>query len=108
MGRQEFEEWSDRIMSAALIPGVTVESQKFCLAGALLQLDPGEDHATDAKFVKMLRKACVAQTGQTMIMEIKEAQKKRWEEEAKKAEENKIAEATAPTGAESHEQILAS
>ena len=37
LGSQEFEEWSDRIISGACIPGATPESIKFALADQLLQ-----------------------------------------------------------------------
>jgi hypothetical protein len=39
MGRQEFEDWSDRIISGTLCKA-TIESQKFALAEMLMHLGP--------------------------------------------------------------------
>jgi hypothetical protein len=44
IGKAEFEEWSDRIISGAIIPGVSAESTKFALADQLMHLGPTEDH----------------------------------------------------------------
>lgn len=77
LGRQEFDEWSDRIISGALVPGATVESQKFALANAILHLGPTESHKPDAHFIHILRRACVNQVAFAMMEEIKTAQKER-------------------------------
>lgn len=55
MGMKEFDEWSDRIISGALIPGATVESQKVALAGMIMTLGPNESHKPDAHFIHGLR-----------------------------------------------------
>jgi hypothetical protein len=86
LGKQEFEEWSDRIISGALIPGVTAESQKWALANGLLHLGPTESHKPDAFFIHTLRKNCINQVAFAMMEEIKDAQKAR-EAEAKAAAE---------------------
>jgi hypothetical protein len=86
IGRKEFEEWSDRIISGCLIPGVTPESIKFALADQLLHLSPTEDHKEDMFFIKSLRKFAVNQTADEMRKEIRDAAKARLAaEEAAKA-----------------------
>jgi len=77
LGRKEFEEWSDRVISAAQIPGVTVESQKFALSRMLIDLKPTIAFEADVYFVHCLRKAAVNQVAQTMFQEIHEARKAR-------------------------------
>jgi hypothetical protein len=82
MGRKEFEEWSDRIISGALIPGKEgyvyetpgleawdpdsdyakhMESQKFALANQLLHIGPTESHKPDAYFIHCLRVSAIKQ-----------------------------------------------
>jgi hypothetical protein len=67
MGIKEFHEWSDRIISGALIPGGEddpesfIESQKFTLADMLLHLGPTESHKPDAHFIHCLRKYAINQ-----------------------------------------------
>ena len=75
MGRLEFEEWSDRVIKAAQIPGATIESQKFALAEMLLHLGPRQDFESDVYFAKQLRAGAVKQVGHTRMCEIKEAHK---------------------------------
>ena len=55
MGRKEFEEWSDRIISGALISG------------------GDEDHKPDAYFIHSLRKAAVNQVAWSFIDEVQKA-----------------------------------
>ena len=81
MGLQDFEAWSDRIISGALIPGVHVESQKATLANCLLHLGPTESHKADAYFVHSLRKLAVNQVGAAMFQEYRDRTKRRLEEE---------------------------
>lgn len=85
IGKKQFEEWSDRIISGALI-NATPESLKFALASMLLHLGPTESFREDAYFILSLRKGAVNETAHAMMVEIKEIQ------EAKK----KQAAATAP------------
>lgn len=61
IGRREFEEWSDRIISAACLTA-SKESQKFALSDMLLHMKPTEDHCDDLYFVKSLRKFAVNET----------------------------------------------
>lgn len=86
MGKKEFHEWSDRIIAGAMIPGATVESQKFALADQLLHLGPTESHKEDAFFIHVLRKFAVNQVADAMRHEIRDEAKARLakeEEEAK-------------------------
>ena len=93
MGRKEFDEWSDRIISGALVPGgednkeVFVESQRFALANMLMHLGPTESHKPDAFFIHSLRKFGFNQVADTIRKELHEAAKARTaaEEAAKKA-----------------------
>ncbi len=94
MGRKEFSEWSDRIISGALLPGgkddpiIFFESQKYALANALLHLGPTESHKPDAFFIHSLRKFAVNQVADDVRKELLAAAKLRTaavEEAAKKA-----------------------
>lgn len=105
MGRKEFDEWSDRIISGALIPMATYEaipgidtpvllkakqeekeaifreSQKFALANALMHLGPTESHKPDAFFIHSLRKFAINQVADTVRKELHAAAKARTEAE---------------------------
>lgn len=70
MGRQEFEEWSDRIVSGALVPGAIIEDQKAALAAMIMSLGPTESHKEDAFFIHCLRMAAVKQVAHTYHQEI--------------------------------------
>ena len=78
MGRSDFEEWSNRIISGALVPGgeenkeVFHESQKFALANMILHLGPTESHKPDAFFIHALRKVAVNQVADVVRTEIRE------------------------------------
>ena len=86
MGRKEFEEWSDRIISGALIPGATAASQKFALANMILHLGPTESHKPDAFFIHSLRKVACNLVAHEMATELRETEKARIAaEEAAKA-----------------------
>ncbi len=92
MGKQEFEEWSDRIIGGALVPGGAedpasfVESQKFALANMLMHLGPTESHKPDAFFIHSLRKFAVNQVADVVRKEIHEAAKARLAEQEKTEE----------------------
>ncbi len=83
MGRKEFDEWSDRIVGGALIPGgadnlqAFVEAQKFSLANMLMHLGPTESHKPDAYFIHSLRKFAVNQVADAVRKELHEAAKAR-------------------------------
>jgi hypothetical protein len=86
-GRQEFEEWSDRIISGANLVA-DERSQKFMLANSLLQLGPVESHKEDAYFIHVLRVAAMRQVADARFREIREEQKAEWE--AKEAERKRL------------------
>lgn len=76
MGRTEFEEWSDRIISGALV-SADKESLKFALANLLLHLGPTESHKEDAFFIHSLRKFAVNQVADAIRVEIRDKAKAR-------------------------------
>ena len=100
MGREEFEEWSDRLISGALIPGgesdpvVFHESQKFALANMLMHLGPTESHKPDAFFIHSLRKFAINQVADSVRKELHDAAKARTAA-LEKTEDQKTAEVTA-------------
>lgn len=75
LGRLEFEEWSDRIINGAAIPGATTESLKFALAEMVLHVKPTESFVSDGYFIHCLRKGAANQVAHTIFQEIKEKQK---------------------------------
>lgn len=83
MGRADFEEWANRIISGALIPGgeedkeAFIEGQKFALANMIMHLGPTESHKPDAYFIHQLRKVAVNQVADSMRVELREAAKAR-------------------------------
>jgi hypothetical protein len=83
MGRIEFEEWAERIISGAVIPGgeenpeAFKEGQKFALADLLLHLGPTESHKPDAHFIHSMRKFAVNQVAVTMREELHKKAKER-------------------------------
>jgi hypothetical protein len=85
LGRAEFEEWSDRIIAGAMIPGATVASQKWTLANMLLHLGPSESHKDDAHFIHGLRKFAVNQVADALRTEIRDSEKARLAKEAEDA-----------------------
>ena len=84
IGKSEFFTWSDRIIEGAAVEA-DKESQRFALAGMLMQLAPTEAFKEDAYFMLALRTSAVKQTAHYMCVELKENNMK------------KQAEATAPT-----------
>lgn len=96
MGRAEFDEWSDRLISGALVKTEDKRSQRFALASMIMHLGPTEDHKPDNFFIHSLRKAACNQVAHAMIMEIKGEQKAEMEAAAKA-----VAEQTALANAES-------
>src|SRR6185312_8563482 len=75
LGRKEFEDWSDRIISGACIPGATARSIKFALADQILHLGPTIDHEADIYFIKCLRKFAINQVADAMRHEIRDSAK---------------------------------
>jgi len=76
VGMQEFEEWSDRIISGTLLPA-DPDSQKFALATMLMHLGPTVDHETDLFFIKSLRKSAVNQIAHAKMTELRDKAKAR-------------------------------
>lgn len=74
MGRSEFMEWSDRIISGALV-SAAVEDQRYVLANLIMHLGPTEDHKPDGFFIKSLRKLAANQVADTIRREIYDARK---------------------------------
>lgn len=84
MGVTDFHEWSDRIISGALIPmeditgmdsaekkQIFIEGQKYALANMILHLGPTESHKPDAHFIHTLRKVAVNQVVHSVAQDIK-------------------------------------
>lgn len=92
MGRKEFDEWADRLISGALVTA-DAPSQKFALANMLLHLGPTESHKPDAHFIHSLRKFAVNQVADAVRKELHEEAKARTAaEEAAKSDEQKAVE----------------
>jgi hypothetical protein len=86
MGMQEFEDWSDRIISGALMTADPL-SLKFALAEMIMHMDPKEDHCNDGYFIKKLRKSAANQIAHAKMTEIRDRAKARLaEQEAKEKE----------------------
>lgn len=102
MGRKEFEEWSGRIISGAMVEA-TPESQRFTLANLLLHLGPTESHKEDAFFIHSLRKLAVNQVADTLRCEIRDAAKARLAEE----EKNKTGAVLPDTQSQNESKVLA-
>lgn len=75
-GVKEFQEWSDRIISGAMITA-TPESQKFALANTLINLGPTVAYETDHYFISVLRKNAVNQVADAMRTKIRDEVKAR-------------------------------
>ena len=85
MGQKEFTEWTDRIISGALIPCTDRDSLVKTLASMLMQLGQTESHKPDAFFIHALRKAAVNQVAHANFEEIQTRQRKKFEAEQAKA-----------------------
>ena len=86
IGRTEFQDWSDRIISGALVEHdpsmdeqVFRKNQKIVLANMIVCLGPTESHKPDAHFIHGLRMAAVKQTAHMMGTEIREELKPKLE-----------------------------
>lgn len=98
IGMKEFDDWSDRIISGALVPA-TVETQKATLAGMIMHLGPQESHKPDAFFIHGLRKLAANEIANAVFFRIQKQVKERLaKEEAEQAirEAVQAAEATVP------------
>lgn len=88
----QFQEWSERIIAAAQLPTKNVETQKFALAGMILQTSPTEFFRPDEYYIGLLRKAAADQLATQVIQDM---QKERLE----RIEKQKLSEATQNKGA---------
>ena len=78
IGRQEFEEWSDRIISGAGLPA-TRESQKFAIAEMIMHLKPTQSMCEDGYFIQCLRKSASNQIAYAVMEELRNARKAKLE-----------------------------
>lgn len=81
LGMKEFEEWSDRIISGACIPGASERSQKGLLAFLLNGIGNTDDHLPDGYFIKAMRVNCTKQIAGEYIMMLKAAKDKEAQEQ---------------------------
>lgn len=94
MGVTEFNEWSDRIISGAMV-GAGIETQKATLASMILHLGPTESHKPDAYFIHSLRKLAANQVAHEMFTRLRDEVKERLtKQEAAEKQANKQVEAT--------------
>lgn len=91
MGMQAFDDWSDRIISGALLPGDPVQlkkSQRFALAEMIMHLKPIEDHVPDAYFIHALRKGAANEIAWAIIKEFQDEKKRKVADESLKMAES--------------------
>lgn len=74
MGMQEFDEWSDRIISGAMIEA-DHKSLKFALAEMIMHLKPTDSHCSDAHFIHSLRKGAANQVAYAVMESIRAERK---------------------------------
>lgn len=72
MGQKEFVEWSNRILSGAMVPSDDRESLTAVLASMLMNLGQTESHKPDAYFIHSLRKAAVNEVAHANFRAIKD------------------------------------
>lgn len=92
MGQKEFMEWSDRIISGALIPCTEPESLRGILCTMLIALPGTESHKPDAYFIHSLRKAAVNEVANANFQAIKgkRAEAAKFEADKVKAEQTEL------------------
>lgn len=81
LGQKEFVEWTDRIISGALIPCEDRDSLVGALSAMLMQLGPTESHKPDAYFIHSLRKAAANEVAHANFQAIKKRKEIRAQEE---------------------------
>jgi hypothetical protein len=84
MGQKEFVEWTDRIISGALIPCDDRDSLVGALAAMLMQLGPTESHKPDAYFIHALRKGAVNEVAHANFQQIKKHKEAKSKEDSVK------------------------
>lgn len=67
----QFTEWSSRIIEAACLPTKNLETQKFALAGMILQTAPHDFMRPDEYYINLLRKAAADQLAMQVIEDLK-------------------------------------
>ncbi len=77
----EFEEWSNRIIKIANLPTSNTDTQKFALAGMLLQCRPETSAKSDIFFANNLRKAATDQLANQVIDDLRAKRQARIEAE---------------------------
>jgi hypothetical protein len=75
MGTAEFDEWSERIISGACIPGATEKSLKFALAEMIMHIKPTQSFCEDGYFIHALRKGAANQVAYAKMEEIRAERK---------------------------------
>ena len=83
MGQKEFVEWTDRIISGALIPCDDRDSLVAALSAMLMQLGPTESHKPDAYFIHSLRKAATNEVAHANFQALKKKKEAKAKEEAR-------------------------
>lgn len=86
IGRAQFDEWSERIISGAIVTADR-QSQIFALTNMLLHLGPTESHKPDAFFIHSLRKFAINETAVAVRDELYAAKKAKEDAEKKAKEE---------------------
>lgn len=80
LGKKEFETWSNRIILNAGIPGATIESQKFALAGMIAHVPASKSFESDAFFIHSLRKNCANVVAFEVMQDLRELKAKKEEQ----------------------------
>lgn len=78
IGLTEFHEWSERIISGAMLPA-DVDSQKFALANEIMHCGPNVAFEQDAYFIHRLRKYAANQVADEVRKSLYETKKQQAE-----------------------------
>jgi hypothetical protein len=89
VGRAEFEEWSDRIVSGTMISALP-EDQKFVLCNLILGLGSTKSVCEDAYFIHSLRKVAANQVADAIREELKAAKVAKFAAEKAAADAAKV------------------
>jgi hypothetical protein len=77
----EFDAWSDKIIKMANLPTSNTETQKFALAGMLLELRPETSSKSEIFFANKLKKAATDQLATQVIQDLRAKKQARIEAE---------------------------
>src|SRR5580692_1223711 len=94
MNVPQFNEWANRIIEKAKLPTKDIETQKFALAGMILQSSPEAFERPDEYYVNLLKKAASDQLATAIIQELQAQRRKRIEASQKLEEQSKPSEVT--------------